>query len=100
MSEGQQRQSRIYSKAKSRAMFAKIKQSKRANQEAAMAAQVRRTTDEFETAKLALQRRGIIVFGHAVQQPGCDLIVVGQRLMTRDEVIAHAERYAPTLKMI
>lgn len=55
----------------------------------------RRQTDPFEQAKLRLQQRGFKVYAHAVLNPKSKLVVVGTRLMTRDEVIDFAEQFSP-----
>ncbi len=76
-------------------MFIKIETTKAANRRAAIAAAINRQTCELELAKTALQRRGYVVFAHSVHIPFSKLIVVGSKLMTVDEVIAHAARFGP-----
>lgn len=76
-------------------MFVRIEHTRVANIQANLAAQVHRATDELEQAKIALQRRGYVVFANAVVKPGCELIRVGRQLMTPEAVIAYAERYFP-----
>ncbi len=90
---GVERPRRYYSKEKCRLMFIKIEATKVANRRAALAAAISRQTCELEKAKIALQRRGYIVFAQSLHIPFSKLIVVGSKLMTVDEVIAHAARF-------
>lgn len=86
---------RFYSRAKSAAMFAKVKETLADNARRRLEEAQRRQTDPFEKAKLTLQRRGFRVYSHSIHDPKSRLIVVGARLMTESQVIAHAERYHP-----
>lgn len=98
VANGQQRRPRFYSKAKTRQMFERIEATKRANIESRIAEQVHRLSDEFEIARMTLQRRGHVVYALTVHQPGSELFCVNQTAMSRDEVIAFAERCAPPPK--
>lgn len=89
------RQPRHYSREKSRLMFDRIKATTEHNKRAHMIETLRRMDDPFEQAKLRLQRRGIVVYADSILHPGSALIVVGHRLMTVEQVIAHAERFTP-----
>lgn len=83
---------RFYSRAKTAQMFERIRATEEANKRQQLEAQILRQSDPFERAKLALQRRGLKVYAHAIIEPSSGLIVVGTRLMTREQVIRHAER--------
>lgn len=92
---GEEKPRRFYSRAKSAQMFERIRATEQENKRRRVEEQILRQTDPFEQAKLALQRRGIRVYSNSVHVPRCRLIVVGVRLMTKDQVIAHAERFCP-----
>lgn len=79
-------------------MFRRIEETKAANIAGHLAEQLHRFSDEFELARIALQRRGNVVFALSVHTPGSELYCVNRTPMTRDEVIAYAERYAPPTK--
>lgn len=85
--------SRRYSKEKTARMMAKVAQTIRAMKDQEIAQRAHRAHDPFERARLALQRRGIVVFAHSVHKPGSDLFVVGQRLMSKEAVCDHAARF-------
>jgi hypothetical protein len=74
-------------------MIAKARQTLSDMQQAEIEERERRASDPVERAKLALQRAGQRVFIHSLLSPGSTLLVVGNRTMTADEMIAHAERF-------
>lgn len=52
-----------------------------------------RQSDPFESSKAFLQRRGYVVFNHSTICPNSTRVVVGSKLLERDEVIALADRF-------
>jgi hypothetical protein len=80
-----------------KAQVAKMMRSARQTMADARTAEIegyrRRDSDPLERAKLALQRAGIAAFSHSLHVPGSTLIVVGQSVMTAEQMIAHAERF-------
>jgi hypothetical protein len=83
------------SRMRPRNMFAKIVATKVANDLALRVSAAHRESDPFELAKSYLQRRGFHVFSACVAHPemhGLNLIKVGGEFLSRDEVIAKAER--------
>lgn len=80
------------SRMRPRDMFKKIIATKAANELALRTEAAHRESDPFELAKSYLQRRGFHVFAHSVIRPNSDLICVGHARLTREEVIAKAER--------
>lgn len=83
---------RFYPKQKVARMMQRATQTIQDMREAEISARVHRAFDPFEQAKLFLRRKGIVVFAHSLHVQSSTLIVVGQRKMTEDEVIALADR--------
>lgn len=87
--------SQSYLPSQSRRMFKRIQVTKAANEIALREEAAWRAADPFEQAKSFLQRRGFHVFSASVAHPemhGLNLVKVGGEFLSRDEVIAKAER--------
>ena len=74
-------------------MLMRVKQTVAEMKQAEIARRNHCAFDPFEQARLALQRRGVVIYAHSVHKPGSDLFVVGQRTMTKNEVIEHSIRF-------
>ncbi len=91
--EGTGKGPRSYSAQLSRAVFKLIKRTKAANVQQQLAEGHRRRTDPVEIALTALRRRGYTnVYPESVKKPGSTRFVVGNRVMSKSEMLRLAAR--------
>lgn len=93
MASNPSRETRHYSVAQSRTMFRRIKETKALNALNEICAAYSRLNDPLQLAMKALRRCGYTnVYAESVIVPGSDKIVVGPRVLTKEQVLELAER--------